>query len=639
MSTISDRLRITIALTALKHKPLNQSCASYVLDLQTKFCSTPDSTKSSDSIDPSGPTGTFRTHSHNDNAEQDSDVWRWKSLALRLEEELEELRAKYEAEQIKSLSLTVQVDAKSTSEMTQEPSSSTQPQLQGPSSSAGAANADNTTKKKPAKKNPKSKHPPSTASGATDALVNLIKPRARIHPETISILELEGLNDSQLPGVFSSFSQLMSALPPDTRTITRPQVSLLLSTTIRVLQSVSGVLRTTLFTDADASAKSEKASSRPASPHRLQKVAALLNYLLTMSLPLLRVQPKKKKLRQLSESSENTDVLIDTLATFIMNPMIHSFIPLSENFLDELFRVDDRKDPLSGSRPTSKPTSKKAKPAVPEPPIDLRIPVLNTLRDTFSAVGESYVTPGFRETLSLTVVREILALFDSTIRISPTTSASTSARNSNQTNRDPHVNESDDKEHSSDAKTSQRSAMYDCYCSVHRRGTPAEDPGEESVAVRRKLARKDALWYLCSILHILLKGQDGGIGRGVINKIVHSKNTVTGREDGVDGKEGIRLLREGILDALLGLVSRCQTCSGRGYAQELNSEAKESRNDESMIAPMNIDEGVLDEVQAEKSDKHTPPSALVLDEEEYDMVLAVIEQYYWVLAPIVDERE
>ncbi|KAJ6519192.1 hypothetical protein C8R45DRAFT_1117318 [Mycena sanguinolenta] len=76
-TSAADRLRIAIALTALKFKPPDQSCAAYVLQLRAAF-------------QPSTPTAPTADGS-------------WKTHALALEKELASLKLKYEAEQINTL--------------------------------------------------------------------------------------------------------------------------------------------------------------------------------------------------------------------------------------------------------------------------------------------------------------------------------------------------------------------------------------------------------------------------------------------------------------------------------------------------------------------------------------------------------
>ncbi|KAF9014898.1 hypothetical protein BDQ17DRAFT_920 [Cyathus striatus] len=83
--TTSDRIRIAIALTALKFKPSTQSCTAYALDLCAWF-----------------PASQV-PHPSSLNAS-------WRDYALRLEQNVRDLELKYEAEHTKSLSLSSALD-------------------------------------------------------------------------------------------------------------------------------------------------------------------------------------------------------------------------------------------------------------------------------------------------------------------------------------------------------------------------------------------------------------------------------------------------------------------------------------------------------------------------------------------------
>ncbi|KAL0573683.1 hypothetical protein V5O48_008280 [Marasmius crinis-equi] len=95
------------ALTALKHKPPGQSCASYVLDLQGNFL---PSVTAATGWPGDQPTARSEKGPHDAGEDEQpqnfrGQVVRWRDRALRLEQELGELRVKYEAEQIKTISL------------------------------------------------------------------------------------------------------------------------------------------------------------------------------------------------------------------------------------------------------------------------------------------------------------------------------------------------------------------------------------------------------------------------------------------------------------------------------------------------------------------------------------------------------
>ncbi|KAJ7031501.1 hypothetical protein C8F04DRAFT_1110453 [Mycena alexandri] len=179
MTSDADRLRIAIALTALKFKPANQTCASYVLHLRSIF---PPSTPLAPATD-----GSWRTH------------------ALALEEDLAKLKKKYEAEQIKTL---VGVAA---------PVSDGAP--------SGSQSVKRKTKKKPNDKR--------TDAVDLEAILEDINGR----PEFACVPMSDSLFSS-----FSAFQQLTSTLWSSDDAVTAAQRSLLLSTTTRTLSAAASVL-------------------------------------------------------------------------------------------------------------------------------------------------------------------------------------------------------------------------------------------------------------------------------------------------------------------------------------------------------------------------------------------------------------
>ncbi|KAG7090674.1 hypothetical protein E1B28_009772 [Marasmius oreades] len=270
----------------------------------------------------------------------------------------------------------------------------------------------------------------------------------------------------------------------------------------------------------------------------------------------------------------------------------------------------------------------------------------------------------------------------------------------------------------------------DCGCSLHRRrrGCPnAESEKNEDLEGMQKLARKDMVWYFCSVLHLLLPSESrtnscglglselGGVGGGRVrdcgNRMtidvadvrsagggVGSRSFGHGRDadassmndavggsrrdkrvgdsvttndgggkgkiDGVDVEsghdgiqiDGIRLLREGVLEALLELIVRCQrrdTSSrswggryagtkrenGDGGRLNVETENEGGRKDAGLGQDDRGGEagsGVGDQRHSDsKSNEPSNSPRLFLEEEEYLMLLGVIEQYYWLLSPIV----
>ncbi|KAF7340204.1 hypothetical protein MVEN_01939000 [Mycena venus] len=181
-SSDADRLRIAIALTALKFKPANQSCASYVLQLRSVF---PPST-------PAAPTkdGSWKTH------------------ALALEKDLAGLKEKYEAEQIKTLLAPA-----------------------APASDS-APNNSQLVKRKPKKKAAEKRLDVPPHADLETVLEDLHN-----RPDFASLPTSDSLFSS-----FSAFQQFTSALSSSDVPVAAAQRSLLLSTTIRALTSLANVL-------------------------------------------------------------------------------------------------------------------------------------------------------------------------------------------------------------------------------------------------------------------------------------------------------------------------------------------------------------------------------------------------------------
>ncbi|KAF9261859.1 hypothetical protein L218DRAFT_461728 [Marasmius fiardii PR-910] len=109
MITDADRLRIIVALAALKYKPAEQSCTSYVLDLQTKF--PPEFVAGATgpghpgcSLSREQVCSSYDDHTEAEEKVDHEQALRWKEHALRLEKEIGVLKADYEAERISGYS-------------------------------------------------------------------------------------------------------------------------------------------------------------------------------------------------------------------------------------------------------------------------------------------------------------------------------------------------------------------------------------------------------------------------------------------------------------------------------------------------------------------------------------------------------
>ncbi|KAJ7451108.1 hypothetical protein FB451DRAFT_1284705, partial [Mycena latifolia] len=170
------------ALTALKFKPPNKSCAAYVLELSSIF---PPSKPAAPTADGS-----------------------WKTHALALEKDLAALKAKYEAEQIKMLSTPA-----------------------APANDAPASGSQ-LPKRKPKKKST-DKRPDAPARADLESVLEDLDGQ----PDFVALPTSDSLFSS-----FSAFQQLTCALTSSSTPVTAAQRSLLLATMTRALTALANVL-------------------------------------------------------------------------------------------------------------------------------------------------------------------------------------------------------------------------------------------------------------------------------------------------------------------------------------------------------------------------------------------------------------
>ncbi|KAJ6577106.1 hypothetical protein B0H10DRAFT_2236137 [Mycena sp. CBHHK59/15] len=274
----ADRLRIAIALTALKFKPVDQSCAfnatwpAYVLELRSAF---PPSLPEAPTADGS-----------------------WKSHALALEKDLASLKEKYEAERIKTLAVSSESVLESNPIPDNQPASSSM--------------------KKKTKKKSTEKRSDIPGRTALETVLEDINGRREFAPLPAS--------DSLFSSV-AAFQQLTSVLSSLPTAITASQRSLLLSTTTRALMALATVLHPILHcTDVTTASKTST----------LQTLAVLVHHLLTTSVPYLSRNVRKHAHHRATTSS-NMNQLVEVLITHIIYPVLEAFAPLSRSYLAALF--------------------------------------------------------------------------------------------------------------------------------------------------------------------------------------------------------------------------------------------------------------------------------------------------------------
>ncbi|KAJ7593144.1 hypothetical protein C8J56DRAFT_856757 [Mycena floridula] len=289
------------------------------------------------------------------------------------------LHAKYDAEQIKTLAQS--------------------------HSSATKGSAKKKTKKKP------SALPVSAPITLDSILKDSFSGKSFIFPRQPST--------STLVSPVWEFQQLICVWP--SKKASDSQKTLLLSTTVRVIEAASKVLSTVL--DSQIPQKSQV--------DVLQTLSSLIHHVLATFLTLVKRKPKDA-----DDCPDPLDIVVDVLTRSVLQPTILSFGPLSERLLTSIFRN----------------TSSNI-------PVDLRPTLLALFRNAFSAINPRVA--GLEECIAMEAIRELCKSYP---------------------------------------------------------GVDIEWPDLSQARIHR-MARKDTLWYLCAVLHILFGSEVGG-GRaaGLVEK-------------------------------------------------------------------------------------------------------------------------
>ncbi|GLB36631.1 hypothetical protein LshimejAT787_0309190 [Lyophyllum shimeji] len=473
MASDNDRIRVAVALAALKFKPRVQSFSAYVLDLRSQFA----------------PVSLDLTLDGS-----------WRRLALTLEREFAALNDKYEAAQLRCAAL--ENAASSSSAMPN--SSSEQPA---------------TTKKRPKKKT----MPPTAVSGSDQMP---LVPTTRV--DLNSILEDSSIRqEMDIPRIASSHS-LFSGVDSFLRLTSLPDVAsdLLLSVTLRTIEAAAQSLRS-VITPPTRNVTSDLDT--------LESLGRAVHQVLSVTLPLL-ASPTRGSL-------ELAISLLDRTTSLVLYPLIRAFSARSETFLSSLFLCH----PASTSATTPVATAATLKPPVarPEPlPVDVRPDMLSLFRMIFCCLdGQTESLPmlakpsmashTLRASLILETVREIDKLLSTAPRI--------------------------------------------CTSSDPTRGLSVGVRGHHQPRSFRvkKLATKDSLWFLCTVLHTLFcepSSMASSAAQAATSSVIRGRKGVTlddeggsaalERRDVIQGREE-RLLSEGVSDALVNLIARCKRPASR----------------------------------------------------------------------------
>ncbi|KAG6814400.1 hypothetical protein H0H92_007403 [Tricholoma furcatifolium] len=442
MPTDADRFRIAVALVALKFKPPGQSFSTYALELRSKF-----STSS-----------------------QDSDAWR--TLALKLERDLEDLKEKYEADQIKLFAL--------------ENGAMPVPSLPAPNSSSEQT--------VPPKKKTKKKSATTPASYA--------RPDLKLIMDELNSRGDDGIVPRILPPAHHS---LFSALDNLSRltSLHEVEVGLLSSVTLRAVEAIAKEVKDILLSPTS-----------PSDTRVLERLGTALQHVLEISLPPLK--------QLLSQTSEPIISLLDKTARTVLSPIIHAFPLQSETYLGSLF-----------SPPASLTESLKP----PAAPVDIRTDMLELFRRIFCYLDENLqsfapssrptlVSQTFRASLILEAIRQVERLLSS---------------------------------------------------------LPAAD--RTHVERVKKLATKDSLWYLFTVLHILLgnSSTSQNQNRPATFSVIFERKGEIEVQEGANPtddhtEDEASLLSKAISDSLLQLVTRCRRPSSSPLQPEISETTIEAQD-------------------------------------------------------------
>ncbi|KAL0950571.1 hypothetical protein HGRIS_007373 [Hohenbuehelia grisea] len=488
-----DRLRIAIALSALKFKPLEQSFEAYALDLQAVFA--PSSRRDGTSVS---------------QVQVESDMDPWRQRAIDLEKDLAELQAQLDGEHIKVVEL----------------SSAT-------ATDAGSVSL--SSKKKGKKKATTSDNPPErTVTPARFDLNSVLEGLAPGIATTTGSLSIFA--------TFTEFQRLTSALR-HSPWVSSDNRTLLLSVARRALDTGAAALQPLL--NHTFSGPAEWAGTRIADEAEfLQTLNVLIVSLVDSVFPMFIAQSDGKDASIVISSEtgtrdSETEQIMSALVGSVLLPIVHAFAPLSFSFAQRCF--GEGSAGTRGSRRQQYASH-------------IRQAFLGVFRDVFRALcRHSPPSCGFRELLALAAARELERLDSGSgaepgktskaPSAFPTSGSGTAGSRSDAT---PSAGTGNSKSTSplsergnitselpatrtvTAAAPSDSQWMSRGYATGRAaRGDAAEGAaadrsgGAELGASRRggraswiaRLARKDAMWFLCAVLHVVFDAPEAQGGQ------------------------------------------------------------------------------------------------------------------------------
>ncbi|KAM6497851.1 hypothetical protein JOM56_005799 [Amanita muscaria] len=590
--TRADRIRLAVALTALRFKLGSQSIAAYVFDLRTAFPAPSE-------------------HASHDRV--------WRSRLCELERKISQLEAELDAERIRSLALAGnRGDGNPAS--TETSGSSICLTAGHPPSLALSTGRDKKSRKK------------ST----------VVKDQGDNKVEKCYCLDLRALQNkapstlSTVFGTIDAFSQLVSldmhsGLRQDTVT----------STTLRSVEVIADSLHYVLMSK----------STRLEHKQRVETLNSLLQYVLAHGIPLLypvSMARKRKRKRDAGDEQyqgEPIHRLLEILRGRIFIPAIAGIYHLSYCYLSSLLC------PKAGTDDVGKIDTFQKCGHFQDAPADIRRCILLFLQDNihllFSSIS-SVVTGdkssqktllfNFRTSLILATIQELdTAVFN---RSSEFKSSSFHPKC-----RDNHSLARPRFEIAEDGSTT------DCtndtgigYKTINDCGNTVSSDFHKRV---KRLATKDSVWYLCNVLHILLDGVPGSGGDAELapnDRVGHCG--VNASIQGTNSQRAGLILAKATDDAFFSFMTKCQQmmrCVGEWRLppnHSLSGEGVHSpnhgRHDHSPIenkAPQTPfqtgseatlhDNGLVQKV----SQGDLAQEQGTIDGVTYDMILAAVERY------------
>lgn len=342
--------------------------------------------------------------------------------------------------------------------------------------------------------------------------------------------------------------------------------------TIRVIDAVGCTL------DLALSTESPKA---PSDVQRLDQLGICLHHVLFAVIPHLAPKAHQtRKARVDSSEDASLNLLLSKLTSRVFHPLINAFLPLSLAFMSAIIIVPAATIPPASSSSKSIPVQDQPKQTPTALPTDIRAEALSLFKIVFSAgecCARQLLGAGLRASLALEAIRGLEATVG-TCRCAPVVSrANADGIETGMRNERDNVASADDERRRATGDTSSNRV-----------------PGRTGERERLEtLARSDALWFLCALLHILcapfstnsdVEFWEPTPPPAGPKSPGHQSADSGGQAAGGDCLSLDAILRQVVLDALFGIVTRFKRCSRKdGDGDKLEEGRDTNRRDEQAI--------------------------------------------------------